>query len=508
MHEWCNPNCGPPQGEAPSEPDNAAARREASLQNCAKAFKLEVIAVFFCECFHPPDNEPAHEHGVQSSHHERLFLTLVPLVLLGGISITAILRADEPPPPASGEVRLASGRVVDFTIHFDRNSLRDSLRVGDCLIALTSSGALLRFELPAVRLVRERVDEEVTCIGLGEGGTVLAGLGDGRVCRVGPVTLELTEVARLPSAPSWVGWCKAGGNRPAGVVGLTQKTKRMEQEGEQWDEPFSVVHNLATGKTCTLEYLVTTVLLDRASRLWLGADKGEFGGHVSRIDLATGIVTTIKPPPSHDRGEAYWAGVYGFIELRDGQVWAYGGTSHMGFNRAYISRVDEGKEARTMAAFDPPPKLGQKPDQSRPSMPITHMIEEKGGLLVFSFSDVFRVDRALKNWHRIGELRVHYRWGRPDAVGSYPAVRSVNLPNREGEPFMLATIDDGIVVVDGQKSISRALAGQLAAPLISAITNSSEGTFYSGNDWEPTWRLGWRLGDCRACPAHGTRPGR
>ena len=129
-------------------------------------------------------------------------LRLALLALLGSMSITAILRADEPPPPASGEVRLASGRVVDFTIHFDRNSLRDSLRVGDCLIALTSSGALLRFELPALRLVRERIDVEVACIGRGQREAVLAGLLDGRVCRVDSTTLELKEVVKLPAAPT------------------------------------------------------------------------------------------------------------------------------------------------------------------------------------------------------------------------------------------------------------------------------------------------------------------
>ena len=50
-----------------------------------------------------------------------------------------------------------------------------------------------------------------------------------------------------------------------------------------------MVHDLATGKTFSLEHLATTVLLDRAGRLWIGADNGEFGGHVSRIDLRWGL---------------------------------------------------------------------------------------------------------------------------------------------------------------------------------------------------------------------------
>jgi hypothetical protein len=43
-------------------------------------------------------------------------LRLVPLVLLGGLSLNVGLLADEVPKPPSGEVRLASGRVVDYTM--------------------------------------------------------------------------------------------------------------------------------------------------------------------------------------------------------------------------------------------------------------------------------------------------------------------------------------------------------------------------------------------------------
>jgi hypothetical protein len=107
------------------------------------------------------------------------------------LSLAAILRGDEWKLPPTAEVRLASGRAVDYAIHFDRNSLDDSVRVGGGLIALTSSGALLRFTLPAIRLARERNDDEVSCIGRGDGQAVLAGLADGRICRVDPATLDI-----------------------------------------------------------------------------------------------------------------------------------------------------------------------------------------------------------------------------------------------------------------------------------------------------------------------------
>jgi hypothetical protein len=365
------------------------------------------------------------------------------------------------------------------------------MRVGNGLIALTSSGVLLRFELPAVRLVRERIDDEVTCIGRGDGEAVLAGLADGRICRVDPATLELTDVVKLPAAPSWVGWRQAGGSRPAGIVGVTRKTRRVEKDGNHWDAPFSVVHDHSAGKTFALDHLATTILLDSAGRLWLGADNGEWGGRVSRIDLRTAIVTVIKPPPSREPGEkASWNGVYGFVELRDGQVWAYGGTSHMGFDCGEITRIDEAK-AQTIAAFDPPPNLRQERDPSVPRMPITQVIEEKTGLLVFSYSDIFRADKALKAWNKFASLKIQYRWGRPDAVGAYPAIRTIHPPSREGESYVLATIGDGYIVLDGPKATPRSIPGQVAAAYVSGIANASEGTlFFERDDRLPTWRLG------------------
>ena len=50
------------------------------------------------------------------------------LVMILTVSSTAILRGDEVAKAATGEVRLGSGRVAGYTIHLDRNSLRDSLQ--------------------------------------------------------------------------------------------------------------------------------------------------------------------------------------------------------------------------------------------------------------------------------------------------------------------------------------------------------------------------------------------
>ncbi len=311
------------------------------------------------------------------------------------------------------------------------------------------------------------------------------------MCRLEPQTLDLATVATLPAAVQWIGWSKATDKRPAGLVVVTQPTKSVEQHGRRWETTFSMVHDLATGKTYTLDEHASTVLLDRAGRLWLGADRGEWGGQVTRLDLASATVAPIKPPPSREPDEQpAWDGVYGFIELGDGQVWAFGGTSHFGLNSAFITQVD-GAGPRPLFEQEQPVDAAKARLMSGPLMPITHIVEENDGLLVLAYSDVYRVDKNLKSWKKTGELKIHYRAGRPDAMGSYPSVRAIHPPRRQGEPYVLATVGDGYVLFDGAQATSRRLAGQLAASGIYSIANSAEGTFFFHyDDRQPIWRLG------------------
>lgn len=274
-------------------------------------------------------------------------------------------------------------------------------------------------------------------------------------------------------------------------MAVSRSTKIVKGDGEQANVPYSVVHDLATGKTFALEDEATTFLLDASGRLWLGADHGEWGGRITRVDLAEGTLKSLKPPPSrHPEREAYWEGVYGFVEQRDGQVWAFGGTTHMGLNRGYLTRVD-GAEPQPLYRAEPSLEPEAAPVPDRPALPITHVVEEDGGLLVFSFSDVFRVDRELKTWKKVATLEIQYRWGRPDAVGSYPSLRIVHPPIRQGEPYVLATVADGYVFLDGTKATSRGLPGQLGASGVYRVANTEEGTLlFDLDDRESAWSLG------------------
>ncbi len=383
---------------------------------------------------------PGHGRCVVGS---RLFI-LLSLVLWEGQA----LAGEEGREPPRREARLENGRRLEYSILFDRNSLADSVRVGEGLVALTTAGALLRFELPAVRLSRERTDlGQVTCLGRGEGGVILAGLADGRICRVDPVTLDLAESVKLSAPPRWIGWGGAVGDRPAGLIVVTRSTKRIEQAGRHDNFTVSVVNDLASGKTFALEREASAFLLDRAGRFWLGIDQGEWGGRIHRVDLARGTISVLQPPPSGDPHEkAFWSGVYGFIELHDGQIWAYGGTMHMGFNNGYVTRIDAPKPQplfQFQSAGDP----ANDPPRGQPRRPFTHLLEEKMAVRVFSYDDVFLVDQALKTWRPVARLDLGYRWGRPDAVGVYPAIRAIHPPARPGEPYILATILNGYVLL-------------------------------------------------------------
>jgi hypothetical protein len=335
--------------------------------------------------------------------------TILPVIFFQSF-LTAAVWGAEAPIGSAGEVKLASGRTAGYTFHFDHNSLRGSLRLSDGLVALTSSGILLRFELPAIKLVRERIGaEEITCIGRVEGDTVFAGISDGRICRVDPMSLEFTDFARLHSAPQWIGWRGAAAKRPAGLLALTTQSKNVEEDGRRFSVPVSAVHDLAKHTALVLEQQATTYLLDRTGWLWLGADKGEWGGWVARVDTSNGSVIEVKPPlDPAAKDESSWEGVYGFVERADGQVWAYGGTSHMGMNSSFITRVDQPAPVRLFSC-ETPADTNNQLDPHVPYMPITHVIADNGGLLVLSYSDVFRADLALKSWNKLAVLDIAYR---------------------------------------------------------------------------------------------------
>jgi hypothetical protein len=111
----------------------------------------------------------------------------------------------------------------------------------------------------------------------------------------------------------------------------------------------------------------------------------------------------------------------------------------MGLREGYVARVDV---PRRLVSFSGGRRTHDAtPSLEQPDGPITMIAPDSstaGGVLVLSYSDVYRADKELRRWRKIHTLHVHYRWGRPDAVGSYPSVRALHLADG-GDTIMFAT---------------------------------------------------------------------
>ncbi len=436
-------------------------------------------------------------------------------------SVTPAATAPEGSHSAIGDVRLPSGLDAHYAYHYDRNALRDSRLAGDALIALTRSGNLLRFDAKTFTLAREWFGPvPATCLGRGEDDAVLVGFEDGRVCRVDPATLALTEVVKLPERVQSVAFSRAENGR-GGLVAAVERRTWFERNGYRNFGKSTTIHDLVTAKTYqvmrrtnpdpqgkTREYAgyATISFLDSKRRLWLGADEGEWGGWCYRIDLDAGQVSEVEgiKERSDEPGNG-WDGIYGFAELPDGRVLAHGGTMHMGFTEGFLRRVDGPKveELYKYGNFDA--RKGHEddekiPEPKQPYLPITHVLPDGGGrLLIFAYSHIYRVDSGLKEWSRDEPLHIHYRAGRPDAVGVYPSIVAVHRLDGSGDRLLFATGVNGYVSMAGGKDTAHALPGQFGLDRAWRIANSAEGTlFCPWDDREPTWRLGaggWEVAD-------------
>jgi hypothetical protein len=307
------------------------------------------------------------------------------------------------------------------------------------------------------------MDTAIALVTPAEGVGVLAACADGRVFRIDSKTLERTEFAKLPTAPQWVVSFREASKQKDGLLAVVSSAV----------DEFEL-HRLGFGLSQSEKHKllapvprrggISAFFLDGKSRLWLGADGGEWGGWCARLDLKAGKAGKVETVEGSGRN------VYGFVELPDGQVWTYGGTMHLGLCSGFIARVDRGKleELASFSRFgrdeaDVPPK--------QPRYPITHVLPDpKGdGLLVFAYRDLFRVDANLTNWQHLAGVELRYRWGRPDAVGSYPALRAV-LPVGDGSGDLICTTArDGLLRIREGQVTQYVVPGQIGDDGIDTI---------------------------------------
>ncbi len=217
---------------------------------------------------------------------------------------------------------------------------------------------------------------------------------------------------------------------------------------------------------------------------------------MTAADAKSSPIPGIRRP----EGGTEWDGIYGFVELRDGQIWAFGGTAHMGLAESFIRRVDRLRAEELFRADNTDsrqdePGAAVPPRPVRPEVPITQIVEEPdGNLLVFAYDEVYRVDPKFARWTKIHQLRIGYRAGRPDAVGDYPSLTAVH--RLDGDRLLCSTAVDGLVLIDGDRETHATLPGQLGVERVSRIEATVAGTLVAGQgDESPLWRFAagaWR----------------
>jgi hypothetical protein len=342
---------------------------------------------------------------------------------------------------------------------------------------------------------------------------VLVGFEDGRVCRVDPAALTMTEVARLPDRVRWVEEREAGPGRRGGIVAVIESTKSAVSGGYKYRARSSAVHDLGSGMTFTDlgpnpitfgedSRRATAFLLDSKGRLWLGAALGQWGGWCSCIGLSSGSKQVIPYIDPENGKPGNWGWVHGFTELRDGQIWAYGGQdSHNLSSSAFIRRIDRGRaedlfsrehhKGDGLGGVPDEPKAPADPD--RPHTPIERLVEEPSGeILAVSYRGVFRADSKLDRWAKVRELSTSSVMGWLDEDSAVPFATALHLRVRS---VLFATAWDGYISLAPGAETGHALKGQLGSEAITRIMNTTEGTFFLtevkwyGDNLEPPWQL-------------------
>jgi hypothetical protein len=423
--------------------------------------------------------------------------------------MTSPAGADIPPaspaplPAAEGTVRASAAPdapTVSWTHHFDRNSLSAACIAGDSVLAVTRSDWLLRFDLKTLKPTGETfLGGPVAVFADAPGFGPLVAFADGRLFAVDPATLTLREnkeKLRLPGRPLWLGGRVAPGRKePSLVTVCVVRGRRTYRQGDRRvvrDGGLLLVEETEGPADAPPAHLValpamessghpSAFLLDSQARLWMGADFGEWGGYAVCLNLNTGRQTDY--PEFHDN-------VFGFCERPDGAIWAYGGLIHLGSAGGFVTPLKGGRADRGYRFPDPVFRPGQsgaldsrQTPPASPDLPITHILPEPGGngAVVFTYGDVFTADADLRNWKHRGELVLSYRSGRPDAVGSYPAINS--LMKAPGGRLLAATVGDGLVEIAGGKAASHAEPARMPAAVVDAMPVAG-GLVLAGDAWD------------------------
>jgi hypothetical protein len=463
----------------------------------------------------------------KAGYHLRLIATIV--ILLG---VCPEVTADQQPaakttPPIQGTVDIPGGRQARFRYYFNHNGVKDCVRVGHSLIALTESGNLIRFD-------SDTLDMEGQAIIPGRGTSiapdsdrVLLGTEDGKIYGVDPASLTLKAVTTVKGRVVWLTSAESGDTQSNQIVAVVDNypevlplpgepfkdydARSARLEGIVTRPYFVAVY--ANGKVRVLPFqlgknfsIPNSYFLDGSNRLWLGTDKGEWGGECSYMDLGTGKVHAVA-------GDI--AGILGFLRSTDGRLFAYGGTSHLGMHTGYIAQITN-ERLENVSQFEsndwkqPVPEKTQQvvsqlkkaqtqvasPDD-KPQAPIDLMVEntDKAGFWIVSAHTLYRTDSRLSEWRKVLDLGGRWYGGRRYSVGNTPTVNRVIADKLKPDNLIVVMGRDGLERVSSDRVEHLPFVGELESSVIE-IWKTSIGAVLLADDSDHTaWRAaddGWQ----------------
>jgi hypothetical protein len=412
--------------------------------------------------------------------------------------------------------------AVQWSYHFDHNALKDAELVAHDLVALTESGNLVRFDAETLSVTGHLVvPGRGIAVALGDAGRLLIGTEDGQIFELTSQTLTLTPVTKATGRVVWLSTGRAIGKPRSVVAVIDARPDVMPWPGEPFKayetrsarierraiNPLKVL--IFAGGTS--KYILfkqgsfatpSAFVLDDSDRLWMGADKGEWGGQYSYMELRTGNVH------SFDTG----SGVLGFLKMRDGRVLAYGGMSHLGMESGFVADVSK-KPAVYLREFTNRPKTelaeatkrvleqakAQRPEElaGSPQGAVDLVIEDNvnDGFWVLSAHEVYRCDRDFSKWEKVADFGGRWSRGRNYSVGNTPTIRRVLATGADHPDLIAVSARDGLARLSNGKVEHVQVQGQIESSIIEVWPTSIGIVFLNDDDSHTGWRLyddGWQ----------------
>jgi hypothetical protein len=370
-----------------------------------------------------------------------------------------------------GRARARKSTALAIEYHTDRNALRDSLIVGDRLLALSRAGNLLLFDRTSFSLLGERqTRRSFVCIGPGDESSSYAALSNGAIVRVNSTDLSLTQVGEVTGQPEWIG------RRKAGLLVAFSNPRRVPYGSSEGGGFAHKLKDLANDREYPLD-APNSFFLDSKDRLWVASSRDEREARLQVIDLEAG---TMKDIP------VGWDGLQGASELADGQIWAFGGTTRPEGPASFIARVDASGKAVTLwsASAD-----RAKIPAGAPDAPIAQILAAPGraGAIVVSAQDVAEVDSKAKQWKPMGSL------GFKVQRGARADLRAVGRAHLDGDRVILTLASGGFLDITSDSTHRHLLDGQDAVSLPTEIVRMGDGLAFYGHGGPLLYSRGtWR----------------